>query len=255
MAYTDELGNIWTNPEDIARFGGPVAPEVFFTPGYGAAGVGTRPVETIPQEAAAPILSDKYVYSSAGTAALPQLDSFYSASEPGPSIAIGGDLGLGSSFEGTDFNKFLSPVGVAMDDFMSVGGVDFPSLRGILEDTLALVPQFFDPGSGLPPSAYQRKAAPKVPLLGGACPPGRRPQVRTTHVVSGRNICAKKPHMNVTNRHALARSTRRVSGFLHLAKNTEKKMRQAFGGLLTHHKTARGGRCVGCGQTRSRCAC
>lgn len=177
MAYTDEFGNIWTNPDDIAQFSAGGGGSFFDYPA-------------------------------------PTTDSF------APYIAAGS----GPTY------------------------LDFPSIRDIAASVLPAIASTLSA-----PATYQR-TTPSAPLLGGACPPGRV----LRRVSLGRDKCIKKPHMNVCNRHALARSTRRVSGFLHMAKNTEKKMRQSFGGLLTTKSRSRSGgrgRCVGCGQTSARCAC
>jgi hypothetical protein len=122
-------------------------------------------------------------------------------------------------------------------------GIEFPSLRGLAE---------FGINTGLRYIA-QRTPAPRATLIGGECPPGR--VLRRTRL--GRDICAKKPRMNVCNRPALSRASRRVKGFLMLAKSTEKTMRQSFAPLLrTPKRSAKGGSCGGCGaRTRAACVC
>jgi hypothetical protein len=225
MSFTDDLGNIWTNAEDVARFGGPIEESVFFAPGFGPEGVGTKPI--FPDD-------DRWGYRSDD---LPT----YPPAEP-PT----------SDFVGTNFGSFLfgeeASMPVRGEEFL--GGVDFPSLREIIIGAASEIPNLIESFQG---GALSYTAqAPTAPLLGGACPPGRV----LRRISLGRDRCIKKPHMNVCNRHALARSTRRVSGFLTMAKSTEKKMRQSFGGLLsTKKRSMRGGRCAGCGQQSKNCGC
>jgi hypothetical protein len=222
---TEALAAFYLADPDIAggTYGGPLP---VFNPAY------TDPAQYDPPGKEAAYVSED----------VPQLDQ-YTAALPGTGA---------STFIGTDFGSFLGGIEpMANYSVPDYGGVDFPSLRDIIVGVGGEVLNAFqDPGV----LSYTAQA-PSAPLLGGACPPGRV----LRRVSLGRDKCVKKPHMNVCNRHALARSTRRVSGFLTMAKNTEKKMRQSFGGLLTTKKRAssstRGGRCGGCGQTQNRCAC
>lgn len=66
-----------------------------------------------------------------------------------------------------------------------------------------------EPGGGYIP-------APRAGIITGDCPPGR---VRR-RVAWGRDICARKPRMNVTNVRALRRAMKRVTGFAKVAKST-----------------------------------
>jgi hypothetical protein len=86
--------------------------------------------------------------------------------------------------------------------------------------------------------------APKASLILGSCPPGR---VRRK-VAWGRDICARRPHMNVLNPHALRRAARRIGGFQKQVRSIEKLVNASM-------KTsgARRTRCVSCKKTRCSC--
>lgn len=140
--------------------------------------------------------------------------------------------GLGTIFPG--FPELTIPI-----PGIGTIGVEFPSAPPPPASTFAQVP------------AVRQQPAPTAGLLTGACPPGRVLRRRRL----GRDICIKKPHMNVLNPRALARSTRRVSGFLHRVRSTEKALRHAFVGLTPKRRTSRRGGCVQCGMPRAQCAC
>lgn len=130
-----------------------------------------------------------------------------------------------------------------MPSFTVPGGIDWPSLGDI-----------FGPiNINVPIPGFQAGPPPPAGIFTGACPPGRV----LRRVSLGRDVCVKKPRMNVCNRSALSRATRRVKGFLTLSKSTEKTMRQSFAPLLRtpgRRAPARGGACGGCG-ARSRASC
>lgn len=56
---------------------------------------------------------------------------------------------------------------------------------------------------------YSSQGAPLATFFGGCCPPGRV----LRRVNNGRDVCMKRPRMNVMNPRALARADRRVTGF------------------------------------------
>lgn len=62
--------------------------------------------------------------------------------------------------------------------------------------------------------------APRATLFGGCCPPGRV----LRRIGMGRDVCIRKPRMNVLNPAALARADRRVRGFANKAAPMLKQM-------------------------------
>jgi hypothetical protein len=126
--------------------------------------------------------------------------------------------------------------------------IDFPSLRELIDIGLGFVPR---PGG----TTFQGPQPQiRTGVQGAAvCPPGRVPR----RSCKGGVICAKKARMNVANRHALGRASRRVKGFMQLAKTTEKHLRQSFAPLLRQPRRGGSrGSCQGCGaRTRATCVC
>lgn len=170
----------------------------------------------------------------------------------------GNELGGFGGFGGTDWPGFTNTGGNVLDFPSDPFGVDvgggflnlppislnFPSLPSASTDLLNALSN----AAGI----TSTQKAPKQPLLGGACPPGR-----IVRHQKGRNICMKKPHMNVLNPHALSRASRRVSGFMKRVKTVEKSLRHAFAGsaIAPHRRQTRGG-CIGCGaKSRRACTC
>lgn len=96
--------------------------------------------------------------------------------------------------------------------------------------------------------------APNSSFFGGICPPGTVEKHQR-----GRNICMRKPHMNVLNSCALSRATRRVTGFLNRVKSTQKHLVTALSHAGVHgtrRPMSRKGGCGGCGaRTRKTCIC
>jgi hypothetical protein len=95
--------------------------------------------------------------------------------------------------------------------------------------------------------------APKASLITGSCPPGRRRRTVKARVILGRDICARKPRMNVLNPKALARSVRRLAGFQTFATRTEKVIQHSFRKAGVHPVRRIGGRCGTC--RKSKCSC
>ena len=126
-----------------------------------------------------------------------------------------------------------------------VGGIGIPEAIGSVIDVLGSVL-----GGG---SLMQQNgtAAPKAGLITGACPPGMR---RKT-VSLGRDICVRKPRMNVLNPKALRKATSRISGFHKFAVSAEKQMAAAFrkGGFRARTTSSSSGRCGTC--RKSKCSC
>lgn len=131
------------------------------------------------------------------------------------------------------------------------GGVYFPTMS---------VPEWIGELGNLGRTIWGQQVASQVParrppanvtLFSGECPPGMVPR----KVAWGRDKCIKKPRMNPLNRPALSRASRRVSGFLRIAKGIEAGMRRSFGPALKRPASKRGGKCVGCARPAQACVC
>ena len=82
-----------------------------------------------------------------------------------------------------------------------------------------------DPCTG---QKMSHQPAPKATLFGGCCPPGRVLRRKPF----GRDVCIRKPRMNVANPHALRRAIRRARGF-------EKMARRVLGFTSPHKPKGR----------------
>lgn len=142
----------------------------------------------------------------------------------------------------SDFSAFGGGVGWLNTAIQTAGQVIGQALKP--EQTPTYHPQL----TGQVPATMQVQAM-------AACPKGY-------HIAKkGPGKCVRNRHMNPFNPHALARSTRRITGFLHGVHGIQKRLRHAFQPLgVTHGKrssSARGSSrgCYTCGRSARSCTC